>query len=337
MITTLTLTALATLAPAAPADAPIRLITEHGVELRADEQVFVLFAALNAAGYSEESNRKGPPLRAPVFHEIRVDVRDELRKAKDVPSMAQVRKLFESNPGEIEDYLAAVLGRDDKAKLSKAAQALLPKVNPVLDAFREEAKLTALFDKVAEEQRDHAKALKALVEKDFVEARKITGDADLRGPKSLVVVPNPLDGHAMVRTVDIGDTRYLVVGPGSESARSAILAAALRPTMLQLAKQAYPRAKGFKRSWDGLKTSRRITSRYPDGADYLAEALTVALAQRVSQAGKADTREADEDFIDEQARQGMRWARAALKILEKHDGKTSLAEELPKLVDKISP
>ena len=337
MISTLTLTALAALAPAAPADAPIRLITEHGVELRADEHVFVLFAALNSAGYSEESNRKGPPLRAPVFHEIRVDVRDELRKARDAESMTQVRKLFEANPGELEDYLAAVLGRDDKAKLSKAAQALLPKVTPVLEAFREEAKLVALFDKVAEEQRDHAKTLKAVVEKDFVEARRILGDPTMRGPRSLVVVPNPLDGHATVRSVDIGDTRYLMVGPGLDTARAAILEAALRPAMATLVKAAYPRAKGFKRSWDGLKTSRRITSQYPDGADYMAEALTRALAHRVALAGKADAGDADEDFIDAQAQQGMRWARVALKIFEKHDGQTPMSEELPKLVDKISP
>lgn len=338
MICTVTLTALASLAPAAPADAPDRLMTRHGVELRADEDVFVLFAALNAAGYSEETKRKGPPLQAPVFHEIRADVREQLREARDKASLDAVRKLFEANPGEIEDYLSAVLAPDGKG-LSKTAAALRGKLEPVLKAFREEGKLSQIFDKVAEDQREHAKALKALLEKDFVQARTILGDEGLRAPPSLVVVPNPLDGHAVVRELKIGDTTYLVVGPGHETARAAVLEAALQPAIAKLVVDAWPRAKGFKRSWDGLKTSRRIAERYVSGENYLAIALTKTLAHRVrfAVAGKPADTNADEDFIDEQARQGMRWARASLRVLEKIEAGSPLSEQLPKIVAKVNP
>lgn len=339
MISTVTLTALATLAPAAPADAPDRLITRNGVELRADEDVFVLFAALNAAGYSEETKRKGPPLQAPVFHDIRVDVREQLREVRESSSFDAVRKLFADNPGEIEDYLAAVLA-DRKAKgLSKSAAALQGKVEPVLAKFREEGKLAAVFDKVAEDQREHAKALKALLEKDFVAAHEILGDATLRAPTSLVVVPNPLDGHAMVRELEIGGTRFIVVGPGHDTARRAILEAALEPAIAKLVDDAWPRAKGFRRSWDGLKTSRRIAQRYDNGKNYLTVALTQALAHRVAlaSAGAKPSRDADEDFIDEQARQGMRWARASLKVLDRLEAGTPVSEQLPKIVSKVGP
>lgn len=332
MISTLTLTALASLASAAPADAPDRLITTHGVELRADEDVFLLFAALNAAGYSEETNRKGPPLRAPVFHEIRVDVREQLREAREKASMGAIRKLFEANPKEIEDYLAAVLTEGESSKLGQIA-------NPVLKTFREESNLTAVFDKVAEDQRDHAKILKDLLEKDFVQARLLTGDPNLRAPQNLVVVPNPLDGHDMVRRLKIGETDFLVVGPGTATARAAVLEMALRPAVAKMVAEAYPRAKGFKKSWDGLKTSRRIAQRYVNGENYLTEALTQALAHRVTltSAGVKDTREADEDFIDLQARQGMRWSRAALRLLERSDNSQPLSQELLNLVTKVNP
>lgn len=332
MICTVTLTAIAALAPAAPVDAPDRLITAHGVELRADENVFLLFAALNAAGYSEETNRKGPPLRAPVFHEIRVDVREQLREAAKAPSMSAVRKVFEANPNEIEAYLSAVLEARTKSNLASA-------VLPVLNTFRTESKLTKVFDKVAEDQRDHAQELKVLLEKDFKLAQTLLGAPNLRAPKHLVVVPNPLDGHAMVRSLKIGDQNFLVVGPGSDTARAAILKLALRPAVAEMVKAAYPRAKGFRRSWDGLKTSRRIAQRYIDGENYLTEALAETITHRLAllSAGTKDTREADEDFIDEQARKGMRWARATLRLLDKKEAGSPLSEQLPKLVSKLSP
>lgn len=337
MITTIALTAL-TMGAVTP-DAPDRLITQHGVELRADEQVFLLFAALNAAGYSEETNRKGPPLRAPVFHEIRTDVRDELRKSRDKDPMKAVVKLFESNPGEIEDYLAAVLADGKKAGLSKAAAALTGKVGPTLKKLYTEQSLGTLFDKVATDQRNHAKALKAHLEKDFVEAKKIVGDEGLRAPSNLVVVPNPLDGHAMVRRIELGDTTFLVVGPGHETARAAVLQAALQPAVQPLADKAWGYGAGYRRSWDALKTSRRISGQYGNGKKYLGAALTRAIAHRVrTNVDKPkDVRTADEDFIDEQARQGMRWARAGLRLVDRRDAATPMAQDLLKLVRKINP
>src|SRR5687768_3036022 len=81
--TALLLSAFALTFPTASgiSDAPDKLITAHGVEIRNDERVFVLFAALNGLGFSEETQRKGPPLRAPVFHPLRAQIRDALRKA----------------------------------------------------------------------------------------------------------------------------------------------------------------------------------------------------------------------------------------------------------------
>lgn len=334
MLSTLALTAITLASPGAVRDAPMKLITQHGVELRADEDVFVLFAALNAAGYSEETERKGPPLRAPVFHGIRVDVRDALRSVRKKGSMDKVRNLFEKNPGEIEDYLSATLALSSKAKLSGTPAKLKGNLPPVFDALRDEGKLVKLFDDLAIKQRNHAKELKGMLEKDFAAASSILGGT-LRAPGSLVVVPNPLDGHGIVRVVDHGDTRYVVVGPGHDTARVAILRAALRSALTAPSKASFGSARGFARSWDGLKTSRRIRTEFKDGPTYLAESLTRAITHRVL--SKKKSRDADEDFIDEQAKDGIRWARASLKLVDGLEKGKPIAEQLPKVVGKVTP
>ncbi len=330
----MTLSAITMALPTATTvDAPMRLVTDHGVELRADEQVFLLFAALNALGYAEETERKGPPLRAPVFHDIRVDVREQLRKSKDKPSMGEIKALFEKNPAKIEAYLKAVLGRGT-GKLNGTAAKLEGKLKS-LDTFRNDAELKAIFDKVASAQRNHAKKLKKLLEEDFAATAKQLGLKKFKAPLSLVVVPNPLDGHAIVRSVKVGKTRYLIVGPGFASARRTVLKASLRPLMASYAKASYAKGKRFARHWTGLKTSKRFTRRYPNGEAYLAETLTRAIAYRVrAKLNKKMSRDADEDFIDEQAKNGLRWARAVLKLLDKHKEGESFEEALPKLLAK---
>ena len=318
---------------AAPADAPDRLISQHGVELVANEQVFVLFAALNAAGYSEESERKGPPLRAPVFHDIRIRVRDKLRAARNSPAMTGVQKLFEDHPGEIDDYLAAALAPTGGEGLNETPKKLHAAMAPVMTRLRTDAKLQDLFDELADAQRTLIKNLKGKIEKDFDSVAETFGLDNLRGPADLVVVPNPLDAHDSVRAITIGKTRYLVVGPRASTAGGTIVKEALRPAIAEAVGKMYPSATSFAKSWDAIKISKRIAERYVDGANYLTEALTRAAVHRLEH-GK-DNKDADEDFIDTQAKQGLRWGRAALKILDAHDKSTSFSEALPKLTAKI--
>jgi hypothetical protein len=73
---------------------------------------------------------------------------------------------------------------------------------------------------------------------------------------------------------------------------------------------------------------------WKDGPTYLGESLTRSIAHRVL--GKS-SKDADEDFIDEQAKDGVRWARAGLKVVDGLEKGKPLAEQLPKLVAKISP
>jgi hypothetical protein len=313
-------------------DAPMKLYTESGVELRMDERVYTLFAALNAAGFSEESNRRGPPLNAPVFHPIRVELRDALREVRDSELGEELRTLFQSNPYPIEDYLAALLAPEG-AQLGPPAQELQGQLE-VLERFRDEADLEELFARLAEKQREQAKELMKSVEADLQEVVATLDDPAFRAPRSLVVVPNPMDSHDALRTVDVGDQRFISVGPGLQSGREQIVRAAVRPYIRSAVDGAWAAASKYRAHWEGVKLSKRIVTRYRNAKNYLVEALTRALVHRIEAgAGQA----ADEEFVDAQARENMRWARIALRVWDKHEDGEPFAAALPALVRRHGP
>lgn len=338
--TTLTL-ALALAAPTGQiADAPDRLISAHGIELSNDGRVFVLFAALNGLGYSDESNRKGPPLEAPVFHPIRARARDALRKIEAQGKLKAIRKLFDDNPAEIEVYLRALLshdlGLDSAAPGQDVDAAKLAAAMSGLRTLGGEEGLTKLFDGIALDQRRHALVLMEVLETDFDQAEKYLGTKSLRAPSNLTVIPNPLDSHDAVRDLSTANGQYLVVGPGTERAQEAVMQASLRPLVAKWAADNWESARYLKKHWDGLKISKRIAARYPDGPAYLTETLTRVLTFR-SRAKAAGTQPDEEDFIDQQTKDGLRWTRAVLKALDSVEAGASIEASMPVVVARINP
>jgi IS5 family transposase len=328
----LALTLAVAVQPAAFDDAPTRIITESGVEIRLQEEVFHLFAALNAAGYAEESKRRAPPLQAPVFHPIRVEVRDALRELRDAPVTQAVRDLFESNPYPIEDYLAAMVAGEDDRLTGHPAQ-LAGKLGP-LTAFSEEASLQQVFDRLAEDQRKLAIDLAKAIEADLTGAQERIADPDFRAPTELVIIPNPLDSHAAFRTLEVGKRRMVVVGPGLEVGRVQLIETIVTPYLRRAVNGAWGSASKYRTHWDGVKRSKRIARRYKTGKNYLTVALTRSLVHRLQHPGEP---EADDQFVDEQAREGMRWARIALRVWDKHPSGAPFATELKQLVVKHGP
>ncbi len=326
-----------TLMTAAPAiaDAPVKLYTPQGVEIRLDERVFRLFAALNAAGYAEEAKRRGPPLNAPVYHELRIKVRDELRKLRDADTTVAVREAFESNPQPVEAYLEAALA-EKGTKLSKAGQSAA-RADPKLTAFYEAASVQTLFDTLAAQQRELAKELMVELSGDMETLWNRVGE-EFTVDRSLVVVPNPLDSHNALYAVNVGNTRYLIVGPGFSSTRQNLVSELVTPYLRSSVNKAWGSASKYKKHWDQVKVSKRISKRYRDGKNYLTVALSRTLAYLVdAQRRNALTRESNEEFIDVQARESMRWARISLRVWEQHDPAVPFSEELPKLVAKYGP
>lgn len=330
-------TALAhgTAAQAAVDEAPIKLFTPQGVEIRLDERVFHLFAALNAAGYAEETKRRGPPLNAPVYHPVRVKVRDALRDLRDQPIVEELRDLFTQNPQPIAVYLEALLAEEGD-RLSAEAKKLQPKLEPITQ-FAQEASLQALFDRLAMEQRDLAKSLMKAIDEDLSAVKDLV-DSDFRAPITTIVIPNPLDAHAALEVVDVGEKEFIVVGPDFDEARQNLVTELSKPYLRSAVDQAWGAASKYRAHWDQVKVAKRISDRYGDAKNYLTVALAHALAHHIdtNRRGTAGS-EADEQFIDEHAREGMRWARVALRIWEQHEDGTPFEKDLPRLVTKYGP
>lgn len=322
-------------------DAPDRLITQHGVDIASDGRVFVLFAALNALGYSVETQRKGPPLEAPVFHGIRSRVREDLRKLEGEGKLDALKAYFEKNPAPLEAYLQALFAQDLGLKKTVHAAAGKGKdlagVGPLIARLGALPEIEALFDKVASEQRELARSLMKELEVDFAEARRLLGSNAYRAPTRLVVVPNPLDAHASARRVQVGGTTYLVVGPGLEHARAAVLAASFAISAEAWAKAHLGKAAKLKKSWEGLRTVRRISAEYPTAEQYFAENLGRVLAFKVRTKGAKDLRSEEEDFFDQTGKDGLRWTRPLLRALDESKMSEPLDEAVNRLMQKANP
>ena len=315
------------------ADAPERLLSKRGVELRADERVFALFAALNAAGYAAESAREGPPLRAPRYHPIRSSVRSSLLGYEDRPALKAMASLFAKNPVEIDVYLEAVLRPDGG---SKAARKLRGPLIRALKAFMDDPRLRALFEDRLSAQRDLAVAYMTSIDKDLEHAVNAIKEGGYRAPSSLIVVPNPLDAHDTARRIDGGGTTWLVIGPDLDLGRRAIVSEVVRPLLERHARQHYQRARHFKDAWTRLRRAQRV-GLPREGALYLADAVSRGLAFRAcAKSDRTASRRADDAFVEDETRRGYRWARGGLRVLDRLRGR-SLSRGFAAAVAVVAP
>lgn len=344
MLTPAALIALALSAPVGQiAEAPDRLITPYGVDLVSDGRVFVLFAALNGLGYSEETQRKGPPLAAPVFHPVRAQVREAMRKLDEEGKLAELRKFFDANPASIDAYAAALLAQDlglEKAVGEPSAEAKkLAGVAALVKKLGNDPSLSKVYEDALVIQRKQSVELMGRLEKTFVAAKKHLNLAELRAPVELVVIPNPLEAHDSVRVLAVGKTTYLLVGPGLETATQAVLDATLRPIIRAAVAKAYPNAAKLKKQWGEIKPLyKRIGAEYGEGDVYAAETLTQILSFQIRGlvAGTAPTATAEDDFVEVQTKNGLRWTKPLLQNLGNR-GTEPIDVTIGKVIPKVTP
>lgn len=84
------------------------LYTGDGLELRADERVFALYALLNAMGYDEAPVARSQPVPKRLFHPVRREVRLRLA-ALDSEVRKQADTFFDAHPKPLPRYLAYTL------------------------------------------------------------------------------------------------------------------------------------------------------------------------------------------------------------------------------------
>jgi hypothetical protein len=200
-------------------DTGASIFTENGYELKRDDRIVTLFAALNAAGYDRGEITRAKPFPRYSFHPLREKVRQSFGTSTD-KLRAPVDKFMDAHPESIEAYVGAALTLGDDAPFapSDATPQTFGMLDRLLADFATNAKLAKTTKTLTPEYRELFKKLKGSVDAPFAQLRAAYR-LDEEDAPSLVLVPNPLDGpeSAVARTVE--ETHFVVFGvPANESA-----------------------------------------------------------------------------------------------------------------------
>lgn len=180
------------------------------VVLVADERVFTLFAALNAAGFDDE-------YAGIAMSPVRQQVRAALSR-KDLPSLARLKPFLKQIP----DYHLVVwvlqrgnppdFGRAEAGWWVSRRAADFDGLDEALGAFYCEADISTLWREVAPALHAEIDQLQPLAEQSLagIQAYLQTNDLPFR---QAVVIPNPLDAFYSGTGPQVGEIAYVVAGP----------------------------------------------------------------------------------------------------------------------------
>lgn len=196
------------------------LYTGEGIELRADERVFALFAVLNAVGFDQGPVSRKEPVPKVNYHPVRQQVRSRV-----IGGDPEVRKLaddfLDKHPMALRSYLHYAIhgvpppfAAPPKPKEKDKELTDLKGFEAVLAKAWTGWKLDELMGTVQGEYRKALKGYLSAIDAPLVNARKILKVPD-NGPQSLLVV-NLLDANDTVRGVMGEGEIVLVVGPSEK-------------------------------------------------------------------------------------------------------------------------
>jgi len=272
-------------APArAEADWFASLYTGDGIELRADERVFTLYALLNSMGYDAGPVTRQYPLPKVTLHPVRASVRAKLLAADP-----EVRRLadsyFDAHPQPIGHYLAYALNSASPpfATGAKAKElADLKGLEGLLAKAYASWKLDELMGQVQGEYRKALKGYLTVLDGPVAKARKLL-KIPANGPESLLVV-NLLEAQNDVKGV-MGDGEVvLVVGPSDKPNVEALVREYARVFLeAPVSKKA--------RDWAGgaglLKEAQSLGAQEQTVNDYATALFSRAVAMRALEADDA--------------------------------------------------
>lgn len=269
--------------------------SEGGVELRIDERIFTLYAALNELGLDDAPVSRRDPLPKREFDPVRRQVRDAIVMTPDL--RAKFETFFDQHPLPLRSYVAYTLSLGDAPafKLEGKAPAgaeSLKGFEALLAEFYGAGRIKEILAKLTDGQREVLKRFRTGVDAPISEIRQALKSKAGDDAPQVVVVVNLLDGRGAAHGVAMGDEIVLVVGPeapGTGPIDPLPIARAFARAELQ------PMAKGKGAALKGGKELvRELQEFYPVGSnvdDWVIENLarTVAIKAVVSgdKAGKA--------------------------------------------------
>ena len=180
------------------------------VAVVADERIFTLFAALNAAGFDRE-------YEGIAMSPVRQCVRTALI-GKDLPSLARLEPIFKSIP----DYhlVVWILQRGDPPEFGRAEAgwwvsrraADFEGLDEALRAFYQEADIPSLWQKVEPIYQVEINRWQPLAEQSLESIQIYLKTRDLPFHQA-VIIPNPLDAFYSGNGPQVGERAFVVAGP----------------------------------------------------------------------------------------------------------------------------
>lgn len=228
------------------------LYSADGVEVRADERVFLLFGLFNALGYDQESLRGPAPLKVPRYSPLRAEVRRSLFAKK--LDLSGAEKMLQEHPDSLDIYVIRALGLSAPPALQPApeADAATQALALALQSFYAELGKELLNEQSLALHQEagvwlkHVDLQTALIREklrfaDDEALMDVDDDPALEDEAPRwVVIANPLESHGVIRSLSLPEMNVLVVGPCADPNTAphqalvqAMMGLTLRPTMVR--------------------------------------------------------------------------------------------------------
>lgn len=268
----------------AEADWFASLYTGDGIELRADERVFTLYALFNSMGYDEAPLVRKEPLPRYAFHPVRAEVRQKLLAAD--PAVRQAANtFFDGHAKPMDRYLQYTVQSAPPPFATGAKSKDLADLKGLEGLLAQVYTKWNLAELMAQVQAEYRKGLKpylSTLDAPMARARGLLKVPE-NGPPSLIVL-NLLEAENRVRGV-MGDGEVvLVVGP---SAKPDLVALVSEYARLFVAPPVTKAAGGWAGGPTLLREAQLLGAPEQSVADYATTLFTSAVALRAVDAPDA--------------------------------------------------
>ena len=255
------------------AKAPERVITASSIEIRTDDSLFALYAAINALGYAQEIKQGPQPISSPRFYPQRKALRIALQKERG--AFLPMKKYLEREKKPIENYLHEILYRKTKNKALFSA---------LKSSFWGSSSET-LASTFAKEEREVLLEIGQQLNKDEKKQQelwRLLGYTKTAPRTRVRVAYIPLESHDIVRRVPNAQKEItLVSGPGLRGIRVAVLAETILPAVQEYLAQTKARPRNLSVAFRRATGLKELGAQGIHTADaYLGVQMAHALAYR---------------------------------------------------------
>lgn len=186
--------------------------TDQGVEVRADERVFTLYAVLNAMGYDDAPLARASPVAKRELHPARARLRHDFHLTPELAG--ELDAFFDAHPAPVEEYAryALSLGGPPSFERTSASPGGLQGFERLMARAWTSGGLAALFQQAYAEYRPALQGYHAVIDAPTRAVLRSLHLPEDGGPQ-LAVIVNLLDGNGKVTAATFGEEMFVVLGP----------------------------------------------------------------------------------------------------------------------------